>query len=794
MNEFGFSGFNSALEGIVDYMISPPESNGSNGGSDYMDTSMRGGGNGLDMQNLSPPGGAVPPLPSPRGGSRAKAAPLTKKLFSSISSITSISAQFRRLSSMGGSLFDSGKRNRNVSSSEDPTEEKVNQVVERVQALGYSEEICQELRSHFARLPARYALNIDTQRHEDVLLHMNIIWEAAKAEAAVKNCSNPPSSYPLPQVHVRKVQINSCVLWMDTCDRNGGDSLSKALPIPRIPKPAFGSNTNLAGLVGGSPKVYPSPGHSKSQSTPPSLKTLTSPSIPEEIPRPTFGHFVNPLEMDEDNDQEDAFGWEITLATSDRRGLLRIFTNALSTLAFDLNIKEAHVFSTSDGMALEVFVVEGWSGDEPEDLRNAVLEALEKELSLPVPRALNDNSQLKSAVEALAYEDWTVDFNNLEIGEKLGGGSSGRLHRGKYLSQEVAIKIIELTEVNMENDSGTLRSVPAVELLQMFKQEVSIMRLVRHKNLVQFIGACSCWPKLCIVTELMAGGSVRDMMESRGSGLDLPAAIKVLRDAARGMDFLHRRGIVHRDLKAANLLVDEHDVVKVCDFGVARVKPAVASNHGGGNWTVEMTAETGTYRWMSPEVLEHKPYDHKADVYSFGIMIWEVLTGEIPYAGLTPLQAAIGVVQRGLRPVMPPTVPPKLAGLAELCWHQDPDQRPEFNEAVTILEELMKPSFKRGLFGKMKFGSNHHLKSVDQQEVKTFKSNACKGRKKKNDQLWSMSEDEAEGWYFWESGPFSCERWCRILTIQYKYSTKRNASTNSRRAKKALTMKRILKE
>ncbi|PTQ44891.1 hypothetical protein MARPO_0017s0016 [Marchantia polymorpha] len=91
----------------------------------------------------------------------------------------------------------------------------------------------------------------------------------------------------------------------------------------------------------------------------------------------------------------------------------------------------------------------------------------------------------------------------LVIGERRGGGSSGRLYRGQYLSQDIAIKIIEL---NVKNESGTLRSIPAVELLQMFKQEVSIMRLVRHKNLVQLIGACSCWPKLCIVTELMAGG------------------------------------------------------------------------------------------------------------------------------------------------------------------------------------------------------------------------------------------------------------------------------------------------
>ncbi|XP_022013208.1 serine/threonine-protein kinase STY17 [Helianthus annuus] len=78
-----------------------------------------------------------------------------------------------------------------------------------------------------------------------------------------------------------------------------------------------------------------------------------------------------------------------------------------------------------------------------------------------------------------------------------------------------------------------------------------------------------------------------------------------------------------------------------------------------------MTAETGTYRWMAPEVIEHKPYDHIADVFSFAIVLWELLTGEVPYSYLTPLQAAVGVVQQGLRPTIPKQTHPKQAELLE---------------------------------------------------------------------------------------------------------------------------------
>jgi serine/threonine protein kinase len=133
----------------------------------------------------------------------------------------------------------------------------------------------------------------------------------------------------------------------------------------------------------------------------------------------------------------------------------------------------------------------------------------------------------------------------------------------------------------------------------------------------------------------MHGGSIFDFLYNRRGSFQLPDVIRIASDVSKGMNYLHQINIVHRDLKTANLLMDDQ-VVKVADFGVARVK----------DQSGVMTAETGTYRWMAPEVIEHLPYDHRADVFSFGIVLWELLTGKLPYEDMTPLQAAVAVVQK----------------------------------------------------------------------------------------------------------------------------------------------------
>jgi serine/threonine protein kinase len=365
------------------------------------------------------------------------------------------------------------------------------------------------------------------------------------------------------------------------------------------------------------------------------------------LPRPAFGSSPNlqALMLEAEDRLESAAAapasafYEVTIASIDQTKLLSRLSESLGDLG--LNICEAHAFNTKDRFALDVFVVNGWAGGGTEELEE-VLSARLQELPPPgsaragasprssagggsngsggaragggaaaaaaaaaqaaaiaaargagelrVPQAdLDALARVSAGTDGGGADDWELDPRDIAFHEKIAAGAFGDLFRGVHCGQDVAIKILR----GVHDNSAQYRE---------FLQEVAIMRKVRHRNVVQFIGACTVRPNLCIVFEFMRGGSVYDYVRKHGQ-LRVAHIMRVALEVCRGMDYLHRRRIVHRDLKAANLLLDEHGTVKIADFGVARVMDG----------TGVMTAETGTYRWMAPEVIEHKPYREKAD-------------------------------------------------------------------------------------------------------------------------------------------------------------------------------------
>ncbi|KAI5075110.1 hypothetical protein GOP47_0009186 [Adiantum capillus-veneris] len=264
------------------------------------------------------------------------------------------------------------------------------------------------------------------------------------------------------------------------------------------------------------------------------------------------------------------------------------------------------------------------------------------------------------------YEEWTLDLRRLHMGPAFAQGAFGRLYRGTYNGEEVAIKLLDKPENNLER---------AQFLENQFAKEVLMLASLRHENVVRFIGAC--WKPLvwCIATEYAKGGSLR-MFLVRRRVIPLRLAVKYALDVARGMEYLHSFGVIHRDLKSDNLLIADKSI-KIADFGVARIEVQ----------TEGMTPETGTYRWMAPEMIQRRSYNNKVDVYSFGIVLWELITGNLPFQDMTAVQAAFAVVNKGKRPEIPTDCSPALAQIMTRCWDANPELRPPFSEVVQLLEE-----------------------------------------------------------------------------------------------------------
>ncbi|KAL1826273.1 hypothetical protein ACET3Z_004685 [Daucus carota] len=266
-------------------------------------------------------------------------------------------------------------------------------------------------------------------------------------------------------------------------------------------------------------------------------------------------------------------------------------------------------------------------------------------------------------------EEWTADLSQLFIGNKFASGAHSRIYRGIYKQRAVAVKMVRIP---------THKEDTRVFLEQQFKSEVDLLSRLYHQNIVQFIAACKKPPVYCIITEYMSQGTLRMYLNKKEPySLSTETILRLALDISRGMEYLHAQGVIHRDLKSNNLLLNDEMRVKVADFGTSCLE--TQSQESKGNM--------GTYRWMAPEMIKEKPYTRKVDVYSFGIVLWELTTSLLPFQGMTPVQAAFAVAEKNERPPIPASCQPALAQLIKRCWAANPAKRPDFSYIVSALEK-----------------------------------------------------------------------------------------------------------
>ena len=274
-----------------------------------------------------------------------------------------------------------------------------------------------------------------------------------------------------------------------------------------------------------------------------------------------------------------------------------------------------------------------------------------------------------------------IPWEHLEEKERLGVGAGGVVYSGSWFvggSKEI-IRNVALKQVLLCRPENL-----SADLMHQFLVEIKLMSALKHKHIVDFIGVSSPYSnELYLIIELMSRGSVDDVIDKKRDNLPLNLRMKLLIDAAKGLLYLHNRKVIHRDIKPSNLLVDENWNCKVADLGVSTIKPAL---------TKTMTV-IGTPIYMAPEIITSQKYSESCDVYSFGVLMVEIITGLKPYSSyqandLLQAQLLYQICNDGLRPSTEGLPSKALEQLAMECWDPSPKMRPSMAEVLSRLKRI----------------------------------------------------------------------------------------------------------
>jgi len=289
----------------------------------------------------------------------------------------------------------------------------------------------------------------------------------------------------------------------------------------------------------------------------------------------------------------------------------------------------------------------------------------------PRPIIYSDRDSISQSDQEILEDfysyEWEVSYNLLEISEAVGRGRNGVVHSATYKGQNVAVKIFN-TDI-----AGAYYTKDSV------CKYASMMRSLKHPNIIHMVGASA--DPLCLVTEFGELGCLSDIIRINPSKLNWMRIKSVALEAARGMTFLHGQQppICHQNLTTNNIVINEYWSVKICDPGLTTV-----------------LQESGEYkvppakRWTAPEVLLGKEYTTSADVFSFGMILYHMITHFVPYTieerdsnvSLTEL------ITRGVRPSINQQIPSQFAEIMNACWEENPEKRPPFSALLTKLNSI----------------------------------------------------------------------------------------------------------
>ncbi|XP_037306228.1 tyrosine-protein kinase Blk [Pungitius pungitius] len=271
--------------------------------------------------------------------------------------------------------------------------------------------------------------------------------------------------------------------------------------------------------------------------------------------------------------------------------------------------------------------------------------------------------KLKAPEPPWAQDEWEIPRDTLKLVKKLGAGQFGEVWMGYYKNtQKVAIKTLK--EGTMEPEA--------------FLQEANLMKQLQHERLVRLHAVVTKEPIL-IVTEFMVNGCLLDFLKTyEGKKLKLNKLMDMSAQIAEGMAYIERKNYIHRDVRAANILVSDTLTCKVADFGLARIIETEYTAQEGAKFPI---------KWTAPEAINFGTFTIKSDVWSFGILLTEIVTyGRIPYPGMTNPEV-IRCLDQLYRMPCPDGCPTELYDIMQMCWRQQPEERPTFDFLQNTLND-----------------------------------------------------------------------------------------------------------
>lgn len=288
---------------------------------------------------------------------------------------------------------------------------------------------------------------------------------------------------------------------------------------------------------------------------------------------------------------------------------------------------------------------------------------------------------MKKYLELIAKFDnseWLIEEKDINYTKKLGDGASGVTYLAQYQNDKVAVKAYSPGILTHDINS--------------VKNEMDIMSKMNHKNIVQFKGLClrKDRPAAALVTKFAEKGELghalynSHLVRRKGN----PMRFKIVLGLAEGLRYLHSYHIIHRDIKPANILLDDNYEPMLTDFGFSRFIDQDSTD--------KMTGETGSYRYMAPEVTSHSHYTEKADTYSFALICNEIFTDERPFEYQIAAVVAVDVVKKKLRPSQKKIKNERLKAIIARCWDANPDLRPEWPEVISELRLAQQEMEKKG--------------------------------------------------------------------------------------------------